>query len=196
MKQLKRIIIWTALSLLPLVILSGQNSADSQSNKSSSNSNSTRYTNITEFSYGIGFGDSNGHSSFGIHTVNGCLFNSTFSLGLGIGIDRLQIEENLSETILPISINIRFYFLKDPKILFLALEGGYIYNMTGNKLGYKDGLRGFFIDPSIGAKILSLNKISIIVSLGVKIQETTINYLNMVLPKNETLINLKAGFKF
>ena len=196
MKQLKSIIISTALSLLPLSILSGQNSAESQSNKSSSNLKDTRYSNITEISYGIGFGGSNGHSSFGIHTINGCIFNSSLSLGLGIGLDRLHLAENLSETILPISLDVRFYFLKDPKILFIAIEGGYIYNLTGNKLGYKDGLGGFFIDPSIGAKIFPINKISIIVSLGIKIQETTINYVNMVLPKNETLINLKAGFKF
>jgi hypothetical protein len=196
MKQLKRIIIWTAMSLLPLAILSAQNSAESQLNKNSSISNRTIYINITEFSYGIGFGDSHGHSSFGIHTINGCLFNSALSIGLGIGLDRLHIDKNLSETILPISLDIRLNFVKDPKILFLDIEGGYTYNLSGNKLGYRDGLGGFFIDPSIGAKIFSYNKISIIICLGIKIQETTINYVNMVLPKNEILINLKAGFKF
>ena len=194
--MLKRIIISTALSLLTLVTLSGQNNAERQLNMSSGNSGSVKYSNITEISYGIGYSDSNGHSSFGIHTINGCLFNSVLSLGLGIGIDRLLIEKNLNETILPISLDVRFYFLKDPKILFLALEGGYIYNLTGDKLGYEDGLGGFFINPSIGIKIFSLNKISLIGNLGIKIQETTINYVNCVLPKNETLINLKAGIQF
>jgi hypothetical protein len=179
-----------------MVILNGQNSLESQSNKSSNNSNITRYTNITEISYGIGFSDSKGHSSFGIHTINGCLFNSTLSLGLGIGLDRLHIDKNVGETILPISLDIRYYFLNDPKILFFDVEGGYIYNLTCKKQGYSPGLSGFFINPSIGAKVISIKKVSIVVSLGIKIQESNIIGVWMPTPKNATLINLKTGIKF
>ncbi len=188
------------LSILPLGILNGQNSFENPSNKDSNNSNITRYTNITEISYGIGIGKgflgSSGHSSFGIHTINGFFLNPNLSVGFGLGLDRLHLAKNLGETILPISLNLRYNYKKYPRILFFNLEGGYVYNLTGKKLGYNSGLGGFFIDPSIGTMIISFKKSTLDLSLGIKIQETTINYVWMPLPKYETLINLKTGIIF
>jgi hypothetical protein len=200
MKKVKSTLFLVTISILPFTCLNGQNSAESASNKNSSNSSVIRYTNITEISYGLGFGSdidgSQGHSTFGIHTINGCLFYSKLGLGFGIGLDRLRIDKNLGQTILPVSIDIRYYFLKDPKILFCGIEGGYTYNLSGVKLDYESGLVGFFINPSIGARVFHQEKASLIINLGFKIQENTIQYVWTPLPKNEMLLNIKAGILF
>jgi len=200
MKKVKSALLLVILSILPLTSLNGQNSTESPSNKNSNNSSIIRYTNITEINYGIGLGSdidgSQGHSTFGIHIINGCLFNSKLSLGFGIGLDRLRINENLGQTILPVSLDIRYYFLKDPKILFCGIEGGYTYNLSGFKLEYDNGLGGYFINPSIGAKVFQLEKASMIINLGIKIQKNTIQYVWTPLPKNEMLFNIKAGLIF
>jgi hypothetical protein len=200
MNKVKSALFLVTMSILPLTCLNGQNSAESPSNKNSKNSSVFRYTNITEISYGIGLGSdidgSQGHSTFGIHTINGCLFYSKLSLGFGIGLDRLRINKNLGQTILPVSIDIRYYFLKDPKILFCGIEGGYTYNLSGVKLDYQSGLVGFFINPSIGARVFHQEKASLIINFGFKIQENTIQYVWTPLPKNEMLLNIKAGLLF
>jgi hypothetical protein len=59
-------------------------------------------------------------------------------------LDRLQLEGNLGQTIIPVSLDIRYYFLKDPEILFCGIEGGYTYNLSGKKLDYDSGLGGIY----------------------------------------------------
>jgi len=200
MNKVKSALFLVTMSILPWTCLYGQKSAESPSNKNFKNPSAIRYTNITELSYGIGFGSdidgSQGHSTYGIHTINGCLINSKLSLGFGIGLDRLRIDKNLGQTLLPVSIDIRYYFLKDPKFLFCGIEGGYTYNLSGVKLDYESGLVGFFINPSVGVKVFLKGKASLIFNLGFKIQENTIQYVWTPLPKNEKLLNIKAGFLF
>ena len=114
MNKVKSALILVTMSILHLTCLVGQNSAESPSNKNSKNQSAIRYTNITEMSYGIGLcsdiDGSQGHSTYGIHTINGCLINSKLSLGFGIGLDRLRINKNLGQTLLPVSLDIRYLF--------------------------------------------------------------------------------------
>ncbi len=200
MKKIRPVLVWVTLSILPLTTLNGQNINERSSNKNSNNRSIITYSNITEISYGIGLGSdldgSQGHSAFGIHIINGCLFNSKLSLGFGIGLDRLRISDNLGQTILPISLDLRYYFLEDPKRFFCGIEGGYTYNLSGVKLDYESGLGGFFFNPSIGAIVFKTEKISMILNLGIKIQENTIQYVWTPLPKNEILLNIKGGLIF
>ncbi len=187
-----------ALSILQVGIADGQESLVNQMSKNSNTFPAIKYINITNISYGIGIGKglqgSSGHSSYGVHTINGCLISSKLSTGIGVGLDRLRISENLGQTILPVSIDIRYFFLNDPRILFCSIEGGYSFNLNGNEMGQKSG--GLFIDPSIGIKVIHFNKTSLTMSLGIKIQENTIQYVNMPLPNNETLLNFKVGIIF
>jgi hypothetical protein len=200
MERLRILSISMIMAISQLLNLNGQNSTDVQEEMSSKNVIPIKYKNITNLSYGIGVGEgfegSKGHRSYGIHTINGCLINSKWGLGIGIGLDRLQLEGDLGQTILPISLDIRYYFLKDPKILFCDIEWGYTYNLSGKKLDYESGLGGYFIDPSIGARIISFNKTSIVTSIGLKIQKNTIRYVYTPLPTNEKIINFKVGLEF
>jgi hypothetical protein len=179
--------------LCPIMILSGQSKTERKTIDSFKKSG---YFGVIEMSYGLGIGDSNEHSSFGLQTVNGYLFNPILSLGLGVGIDRLFLNQNVFETTLPIFLDLRLYFLNDPGILFFACEGGYVVNLTGYKEGYKDDLWGMFINPSLGLRIFAFRKKTINLGIGFRIQESTVNYLNMVLPKAENFINFKAGLTF
>jgi hypothetical protein len=187
-----------ALSILNVGIVNGQKSLVNQTTKNQIPLRAIKYINITNISYGIGIGGgirgSSGHSSFGVHTINGCLISSKLSIGIGVGLDRLRISENLGQTILPVSLDIKYFFLRDPRILFLGIEGGYSFNLNGNELGPKSG--GLFIDPAFGIKVVSFKKISFSINLGIKIQENTIQYVWMPLPKNETLLNFKVGIIF
>ncbi len=200
MKNYICVLIIFVIAVFPLTILYGQNSIETPSNLSSNTSTIFKFTNITEISYGFGIGSgikgSHGHASFGIRTINGLLFNSKLSLGIGIGLDRLRISENLGQTILPVSVDIRYYFLKYPKILFFGVEGGYTYNLSGYKLNYESGLGGYFVNPSFGTKVLISKKVSLIINLGIKIQKNTIQYVWTPLPVNEMLLNIKTGLLF
>lgn len=175
------------------MILSGQSKTERKTINSFKKSG---YFGVIEMNYGLGVGGSNGHSLFGLQTVNGYLFNTNLSLGLGVGIDRLFLNQNVFVTTLPIFLDLRFYFLNDPGILFFACEGGYVVNLTGYKEGYKYNLWGMFINPLMGLRIFAFRKKTINLGIGFRIQESTINYLNMPLPKAENFINFKAGFTF
>jgi hypothetical protein len=207
MRKLFRIKVTSLFLILPFSIIIGHVNTGNQSDVSTIDSKHIRYFNASEINFGIGFGDSNRHSSVGIHFVNGILINSDISLGIGLGLDRLSIAKNLNEITPSISIDVRYYFLnryyflKDPILLYFACDGGYVYNLTGYNLGYRTegygiDLSGLYINPSLGSKILVFKNKSINLSIGVKIQETTINYVSMILPKYEHLINFKAGFSF
>ena len=131
---------------------------------------------------------------------NDCI-NSDLSLSIGLGLDKLYLAKNLNEITPSISMDIRYFFLKEPLSLYIACDGGYLFNLTGYNLGYRTegygiDLHGVYMNPSIGSKILVFKNKSLNFSIGFKIQETTINYVSMILPKYEQLINFKAGFSF
>jgi hypothetical protein len=194
-------IVTSLIFILPFSIIIGQVYPKYQSGESKNEPNRIRYFNTSEINFGIGLGDSNGRYSVGIHLVNGVLINSGLSLGIGLGLDKLYIAKNLNELTPSISIDIRYYFLNEPQSLFLECDGGYIFNLTGYNLGYRTkgygiDLNGLYINPSIGRKILVFKNKSLNLSIGLKVQETTINYVSMILPKYEHLINFKVGFSF
>ncbi len=207
MRILFRIKVTSLLLILPFSIIIGQVNPGNQSDVNTNDLKRIRYFNASEINFGIGFRDSNRHSSVGIHLVNGILINSNISFGIGLGLDRLSIAKNLNEITPSISIDVRYYFLnknyflKYPILLYFACDGGYVYNLTGYNLGYRTeaygiDLSGVYINPSLGFKISVFKNKSINLSIGLKIQETTINYVISILPKYEKLINLKAGFSF
>ena len=198
MKTSRFFSLFIALPMLQLGIVNGQESLVNQTNKNSNTLSAIKYINITNISYGIGIGGgthgSSGHSSFGVHTISGCIISSKLSIGIGVGLDRLRISENLGQTILPVSLDARYFLLNGPRILFYGVEGGYSFNLNGNELGPKSG--GLFIDPAFGIKVVSFKKISLSMNIGIEIQENTIQYVWMPLPKNETLLNFKVGIIF
>jgi hypothetical protein len=198
MKSLKTLSFIICLAILQKGILKGQESVLNIKNDYSNTAEPFKYINITNISYGVGLGKgdrgSSGHSSFGVHSINGCIIDSKLSLGIGIGFDRLQISDNLFQSTFPFSIDLRYFFFNDPKLLFAGFEGGYSFNLNGDELGSKKG--SFFIDPLVGFKPFNFKKFSVSVSLGVKIQQNTILNVWERLPKNETLLNFKTGIIF
>jgi hypothetical protein len=187
--------------ILPLSTIFGQIKPEDQSGENRIEPRRVKYYNSSEINFGFGIGDSNGHSSLGLHVVNGILINPDFSFGIGLGIDRLYLAKNLHEVTPSISLDIRYFFLKEPISLCIACDGGYLFNLTGYNLGYRTkaygiDLHGVYLNPSIGSKFLVFKNRSINLSIGLKIQETTINYVSMILPKYEKLINFKVGFSF
>jgi len=201
MKKFHKPLVSLMFVILPLSTIFGQIKSENQSEGNKIESKRIKYFNITEINFGFGIGDSNGHSSIGIHLVNGILIHSDFSIGIGLGIDVLYLAKNLHEVTPSLSLDIRYCFLKEPLSLYIACDGGYLFNLTGYNLGYKTeaygiDLNGVYLNPSIGSKFLVFKNKSLNLSIGLKIQETTINYVSMILPKYEQLINFKAGLSF
>ena len=196
----KQLVSWM-LVILPFWTISGQIRPEDQSVENKIEPRHVKYYNSSEINFGFGIGDSNGHSSIGLHIVNGIFINPDFSFGIGLGIDRLYLAKNLHEVTPSISLDIRYFFLKEPISLYIACDGGYLFNLTGYNLGYRTkaygiDLHGVYLNPSFGSKFIVFKNKSLNLSIGLKIQETTINYVSMILPEYEKLINFKVGFSF
>ena len=154
------------------------------------------YFNISELNFGIGIGKSKQFFSYGLQTINGYLFNPYFSLGVGIGIDKYDYA-----TLLPIFIDARINPIKNFRPLVFAGAVGYALDFSGYSDGFYKGYFkgecwGIYVNPSLSLRFPVFSKSDIDISVGIRLQENTVYYLNMVIPRTQRLINLKIGFKF
>jgi hypothetical protein len=155
------------------------------------------YINITELNFGIGVGKSKDFCSYGFQTINGYKFNSNFSIGLGVGIDKYNYA-----TLLPIFIDLRIYHIRNSKpFIYLSGAAGYSCDLSGYSNGYYRGnlnnvCWGPYLNPTLGLRFPLFSKATINLSAGVKFQGNTVSYLNMPIPDNQYLLNLKIGLEF
>jgi hypothetical protein len=152
------------------------------------------YTNITEIIYSIGTEDVKidntiieKSNSIGITTVNGYQFNKYFSVGLGIGFEKIE-----NKSFIPLFLDARMSFLQGK--IHPTLNGiiGYlspIYNL---------GEHFLFINPSAGIRVELSDKISYLLNIGFKWyrQETTYSGYGYGYGYGNETINQESGTKY
>lgn len=152
------------------------------------------YINITELNFAFGIGDIyRGYNAYGIQTVNGYLYTSRLSFGVGAG---LLIDAHEGTALIPLFADLRIYFLEQKPITpFITIDLGYSLCTDNNNKG------GFLINPSLGIKAYASSKAALHFSIGYLVQSDTrsVSYYNYT-RVNETVetgyLNFKMGVSF
>lgn len=147
-----------ASAKLPMVQTIAGNTQKEKHTKHDYDLKSRGYINITEASYAHGIGFGNEDYSVGLTMVNGYQFNQHFSLGIGIGVDKYRLA-----TLMPVTFDLRTYFLKSIVSPVLILNGGY-------SVGLVNSVNGHIIHPQIGLKAFVTNTSAFLFNIGYKIQ--------------------------
>ncbi|MBN4051266.1 hypothetical protein JYU16_00470 [bacterium AH-315-M05] len=125
------------------------------------------YYNITDIGMLAGRDVYQNKYSFSFLILNGYQFKNRLSLGLGIGLEILDIP------LAPVLLDIRYSFLKGKFTPFLAIKGGYSiplvnYYDNGNNPKYKGG---YLIGSVIGIRNYFTDNSAIVFSVGFRHQQ-------------------------
>jgi hypothetical protein len=155
------------------------------------------FVNITEISYGLGFGRvdfksnalTNETSIVGIRIINGYQLNEYFTFGVGIGFEKyLELPP-----LLPISLNARFIFLNKRISPYLDINTAYGFGLL------KESSGGVSFNPNIGLRVFITNTSSFLLSIGYKIHARRQSiYFNQLLADNTypQFVMLNTGVVF
>lgn len=152
------------------------------------------YFNITElgFFYGnsdiksLNYGTSSSVNIRSLRTINGVFLNPKFSLGLGIGLDGVDIEEAGFYNTFNLFADARYY-------LQSAKGGWFFYASLGSALKIEDNFeKGMMLNLGVGRKIMIGSNFAIVPSIGYDQQDFKIGNIKY---SNETLA-MKLGFLF
>ena len=139
------------------------------------------YINITEIGGGFGLGDTNVDYSTRLISFNnifGYKINKQFLAGLGVGLHSYN-----GGTLLPLYIDMRYFFKKTGQGLFLVADGGYLLNPSDF------GTSHVFVNPAIGMA----KKISPHMQFNMNVGALTMQAPTGI---RSTFITIKGGVSF
>ncbi|MFH1321195.1 MAG: hypothetical protein ABII90_11160 [Bacteroidota bacterium] len=104
--------------------------------------------------------------SFSFLTINGYKFNERLSLGLGVGIEYMDIVQA------PVFLDVRFNFFKSKFTPFIAMQGGYSLPLENNYDDWGPKYKGgYLLNPCIGVRNYFNNNSAIVFSVGFRHQQ-------------------------
>jgi hypothetical protein len=157
------------------------------------------FINISEILYCQGFGlitydgtqtyGNNTSHSFGFRTVNGIQINNHLSIGIGVGIDKYDIDTHI-----PITIDVRYSFINGKLSPTFNSNFGYSF-------GLDNAISGVEINPSIGIRSYISQKNAYFFNIGYKwsIQQyvpDSYQYTNESYSLYSGYISISTGFSF
>jgi len=152
-----------------------------------------RYSGIFEVGYTKGVGDEYSELArearsinvFSVRMVNGYQINKNMSAGVGLGIDAYELA-----VLMPITIDLRAYFIDAPVSPTFIFDGGYSLALNNDH-----GSNGLVLNPAVGVKINTSKNTSCLFSIGYKYQKQTIHYTFMP-ERSLSFFTITGGFSF
>lgn len=145
------------------------------------------YINLTEVNLGYGIRSieirNNGlriyeeENNYGLRTVNGYQFSPFFTLGMGLGYERISYSG-----FIPVTIDSRIMFTKNKISPVLNLNGGYAVGVNNSG--------GFCLNPAAGVRLYLSQNIALLVNMGYKLQQVTFT------SRNFSFLTISAGVSF
>ena len=123
----------------------------------------------------------NGFSGLNIMNMHGYQFNKWISLGVGAGIDIYNVNENRSQTFLPVFFDFRTYPFSNKVSPYLAVNGGYGFgvdifdNFSETADEFYEG--GWMVAPALGFRFASNRRGNFLLELGYRLQDTKAQYI-------------------
>ena len=123
----------------------------------------------------------NGFSGLNIMNMHGYQLNKWISLGLGAGIDIYNVNENRSQTFLPVFFDFRTYPFDNKVSPYFVLNGGYGFgvdifdNFSESADEFYEG--GWMAAPALGFRFASDRKGNFLLELGYRLQDTKAQYI-------------------
>lgn len=127
-----------------------------------------------------------------LNVINGYKFNPYFSLGLGTGI---RYYYDAKDAMVPLFIDFRANFINKKVSPYLALDVGYLVDITRN---IEIKAVGPSLNPTAGVSFKISNKTAIYFGIGYEIQRVeNYQYWNGIFTaENTSYISINAGISF
>jgi hypothetical protein len=134
-------------------------------NKENSNSNDITFFNISDIGMLAGKREGNEKYSFSFNMVNGAEYKEKLSIGLGFGIEFMDIN------IIPVFTDVRYTINEGYLQCFAGLQAGFAFPLeeSYNTMGWDDYVyqKGLFYNPMLGVKAnFNNSKNAFIMTLG------------------------------
>lgn len=110
----------------------------------------------------------NRFNDLSFHSTNGIELKNRFWIGLGLGLQLIQVYRDQYDMILfPISLDTRLNLLSKVSSPYVNLRVG--YSVGKSKIGFSEISGGFNLNTSIGFRLFILNNISTNLGIGYQI---------------------------
>jgi hypothetical protein len=128
------------------------------------------YYGVVEYGSGMTFGEIGGPLTTKINIVNGYRVCPWFAAGVGVGV-RAYIQDGIY---LPVYADLRVNFFNRKTSPYIALDGGYGFRTTHNKLG------GIMFSPTFGVFVKIKDRFALNIGLNYELQASS----NVIYPYN------------
>jgi len=113
---------------------------------------------------------------FGVSTVNGIMIKPRLGVGIGLALEFQEVAPDplLYLKVIPVTLHAKYYWTQKPKSLYTSMDVGWGFPLSDKHFKKVTHLGGYTLRPAIGIRYATLQKHSLFLELGFRLQDLNI----------------------